>query len=84
MRIDDVTSDTPCPDVLGGRRLHYPRTTAGEPVSMPYTESRPYGLEQRVMLSLCGDTYLRPPRDDGTDLACEVHEVCAHLHERAT
>jgi hypothetical protein len=76
--IEDVTANTPCPSVLGGP-LHYPRTVSGRPVTMPYAEERPYGIQQHVMRSLCGNRYLLPPRDTDAQLAHEIHATCAEM-----
>ncbi|WP_152528308.1 hypothetical protein [Saccharopolyspora rectivirgula] len=79
MTFADVKPDTPCPTVHGGL-LHYPRTTvSGQPITMPFGEKRAYGIQQYVMLSLCGGGYLVPPRDGEAKDQQRVHAACNEL-----
>ena len=76
MRIADITLRTLCPGVRDGV-LHYPRTSGGQPVTMP-GERGAYGIEQRLILALCGESYLAPPRDDARRERPrrQVHAAC--------
>jgi hypothetical protein len=59
--IEPITPNTLCPNILGGTVGHYPRTIDGTPITMPGPVAHGLG-EPTVMLALCGDAYLGPPR----------------------